>query len=125
MPDTHQQRFALQQEGKGLYLIAWNGEVPVGYVFLHFRNPPYHGSYRHYPECAYVEGLTTWPDYQRQGIATSLMEAAENHARGSGVPSLGISVGKHNAAARAFYRKIGYCITSVPFYRVSWTYLCK
>jgi GNAT superfamily N-acetyltransferase len=79
--NVHRQRFKLQQEGKGLYLLAWQEQLPVGYVLLHFRHPAYHASCQHYPECAYVEALTTHPDKQRQGVAASLMQITEAYAR--------------------------------------------
>ena len=84
MPDTHRQRFLLQEKGKGLYLLAWEDQAPTGYVLLHFQHPDHHASYRHYPECAYVEGLTTHPDKQRRGIATSLMKSTESYAKQQG-----------------------------------------
>jgi ribosomal protein S18 acetylase RimI-like enzyme len=125
MPDTHRQRFKLQQEGKGLYLLAWQEQLPVGYVLLHFRHPPYHSSCQHYPECAYVEALTTRPDKQRQGVATSLMQIAEVYTRQHRAECIGLSVGVDNGPAQALYRKLAYQPTELPPYSVTWNYLDK
>jgi ribosomal protein S18 acetylase RimI-like enzyme len=125
MPDTHRQRFKLQQEGKGFYLLAWQEQLPVGHVLFHFRDPVYHSSRQHYPECAYVEALTTRPDKQRQGVATSLMQIAEFHARQHQAESIGLSVGIDNPPAQALYRKMGYQPTDIPPYTVTWNYLDK
>jgi ribosomal protein S18 acetylase RimI-like enzyme len=125
MPDTHQRRFMLQQEGKGLYVVAWQESLPVGYVLLHFRHPAHHASWKYYPECAYAEGLSTHPDKQRQGIAMSLMQSTEAYAKRNQVESIGLSVGTDNLSAQALYRKIAYQPTDIPSYVVTWNYLDK
>jgi ribosomal protein S18 acetylase RimI-like enzyme len=125
MPDTHRQRFKLQQEGKGLYLLAWQEGLPVGYVLLHFRHPGYHASCQHYSECAYIEALTTRPDKQRQGVAASLMKIIDAYAKQHRAESIGLSVGVDNAPAQALYRKMAYKPTDNPPYSVTWNYLDK
>jgi ribosomal protein S18 acetylase RimI-like enzyme len=125
MPDTHRRRFLLQAQGKGLYLLAWEDQVPIGYVLLHFQHPGHHASYRHYPECAYVEGLATHPDKQRRGIATSLMKSTEYYARQHGAENIGLSVGMDNAPAQDLYRKMAYQPTNILPYQVTWKYLDK
>lgn len=124
MPDTHQRRFMLQQEGKGLYVVAWQESLPVGYVLLHLRHPAHHASWQYYPECAYAEGLATHPDKQRQGIAISLMRSTEAYAKRQ-AENIGLSVGIDNLPAQALYRKLAYQPTDIPFYLVTWNYLDK
>lgn len=51
------------------------------------------------------------------------MERAESLARSGGVPTIGLSVGVDNAAARNLYRKLGYLPSDAPDYPVTWTYL--
>ncbi len=123
IPDMHQQRFKVQMDGEGLYLAAWRDGVPVGYVLLHFKHPPHHRSYERHPECAYVEALDVRAQDRRRGIAFALMERAESLARSGGVPTIGLSVGVDNAAARNLYRKLGYLPSDAPDYPVTWTYL--
>ena len=125
MPDTHRRRFMLQLEGKGLYMVAWQESLPVGYVLLHFQHPAHHAHWQYYPECAYAEGLATHPDKQRQGIAISLMQSTEAYARRHQAESIGLSVGTDNLPAQALYRKIGYQPTDIPSYLVMWNYLDK
>ncbi len=50
MPAMHEDRFKVQREGAGLYLAAWSDGIPVGYVLLHFRRPPHHGSQARYAD---------------------------------------------------------------------------
>jgi len=123
IPDMHQQRFAVQRAGEGLYLAAWRGGEPVGYVLLHFKHPHHHASYAHYPDAAYVEALDVPAEHRRQGIAIALMEEAERLARSHGADLVGLSVGTGNAPARALYQKLGYRPSDIPDYYVSWTYL--
>jgi ribosomal protein S18 acetylase RimI-like enzyme len=125
MPDTHQRRFMLQQEGKGLYVVAWQDSLPVGYVLLHFQHPAHHASWQYYPECAYAEGLATRPDKLRQGIAVSLMQSTEAYAKRHQAESIGLSVGIDNLPAQALYRKMAYQPTDIPSYLVTWNYLDK
>src|SRR6201999_3280666 len=77
IPDMHHQRFAVQADGNGLYLAAWRDGLPVGNVLLHFRHPPHHASYAHYPECAYVEALDVPSEHRRQGLGMALVREAE------------------------------------------------
>jgi ribosomal protein S18 acetylase RimI-like enzyme len=125
MPDTHQRRFMLQREGKGLYVVAWQDSLPVGYVLLHFQHPAHHASWQYYTECAYAEGLATRPDKLRQGIAVSLMQSTEAYAKRHQAESIGLSVGIDNLPAQALYRKIAYQPTDIPSYLVTWNYLDK
>lgn len=123
MPDTHRQRLILQQKGKGLYLVAWQEQLLVGHVFVHFLHPVYHASWEHYPDCVYVEALTTLPDKQRRGIATSLMRSAEVYAKQHQAKRIGLSVGIDNGPAEALYRKLAYQPPGIPPYSVTWRYL--
>jgi ribosomal protein S18 acetylase RimI-like enzyme len=125
IPGAHQQRLLLQQKGKGLYLVAWENRLPVGFVLLHFRHPVHHASHQHYPECAYVEGLNIDAGKQRQGIALALMHSAESCAKEHQAKSIGLSVGIDNAPAQALYRKMGYQHADIPHYQVTWNYLDK
>ena len=123
IPRMHHERFAVQAEGRGQYLLAWRGGAPVGNVLLHFRHPPHHGSHASYPDCAYVEALDVLAGERRQGFARALMRAAEAAATANGATQVGLSVGVDNAPARALYRQLGYQPTALPDYFVSWTYL--
>jgi ribosomal protein S18 acetylase RimI-like enzyme len=119
----HQQRYAVQTGGQGLYLAAWRDGAPVGNVLLHFMHPPHHASHARYPEAAYVEALDVPQQHRRGGIALALMTALEQEARARGATLLGLSVGAENGPARALYRKLGYQPSELPDYWVSWAYI--
>jgi GNAT superfamily N-acetyltransferase len=130
----------IRRDGRALYLTI-NGErrlrvqgvhkptlyrwVPAPGRYIIVPHPAHHGSWQHYPECAYAEGLATHPDKQRQGIAISLMQSTEAYARRHQAESIGLSVGTDNLPAQALYRKIAYQPTDIPSYLVTWNYLDK
>lgn len=123
MPETHRVRLRWQQEGQGVYLLAWQDDRPAGHLFLHFQRPLEHASLWSLPESAYVEALATSIDRQRQGIATALMWNAEDFARQHGAQNIGLSVGVDNIPAQALYRKLGYQPSGIPAYCVTWEYV--
>jgi ribosomal protein S18 acetylase RimI-like enzyme len=58
----------------------------------------------------WVNKVAADPDHQRQGIASHLMEAAEQGLARLGCPKLNIQVRAGNAFAIKFYESIGYAI---------------
>jgi len=52
--------------------------------------------------------LAVQPDQRRRGIARALVAGAEQHARDRGATYAVLEVRAANAAARAFYRTLGY-----------------
>ena len=122
IPRMHHERFAVQADGRGKYLVAWRDGAPVGNVLLHFRHPPHHASFQRFGDCAYIEALDVRADGRRQGFGLALMLAAEAAAKARGAAQVGLSVGVDNAPARALYRQLGYHPTDIDDYFVSWTY---
>ena len=56
-----------------------------------------------------IWGMYVAPDYQGQGIAKRLLEAAIAHARGTpGLEQLRLIVGEANAGARRLYESLGF-----------------
>jgi len=56
----------------------------------------------------WVNYLAVTPAQQRKGLGRALMQAAEAGLLAQGCPKLNIQVRSANAAALAFYRKLGY-----------------
>ena len=57
---------------------------------------------------AWVYYLAVDPAEQRSGIGRALMAACEQWARDRGIPKLQLMVRSDNAAAKAFYDRLGY-----------------
>jgi RimJ/RimL family protein N-acetyltransferase len=55
-----------------------------------------------------IMGLAVAPDARRQGVASTLLAAAERHARDRGVHKLSLRVLGTNAAAQRLYERVGF-----------------
>ena len=103
----HLHRFRHQQEGLGTYLIAWEGDVPVGWVYVRSTrqaSPRARGG-------AEVIDLQVAERYRRRGHGRALLDAAEQTALADGCTTIGLSVtvdNPHNDLARAMYLRSGY-----------------
>jgi ribosomal protein S18 acetylase RimI-like enzyme len=94
------------EQGDGLYLVAWQGDEPIGHVYLAFADP------------AELQDVAVRKEHRRRGVASTLAEAAGREAAARGVDRLRIVVSIDDKAAQALYRKCGYLETSIPPTRV-------
>jgi ribosomal protein S18 acetylase RimI-like enzyme len=58
----------------------------------------------------WVHKLAVFPEFQRHGIASRLMNAAEEALRSMGCPKVNLQVRSSNAAVVNFYERAGYSI---------------
>jgi GNAT superfamily N-acetyltransferase len=93
------------------YLIAWDGEQPVGHAHLAWA-----GTHLGLPE---IQDVFVLPAARRRGVASALTAAAEQRARAAGWDSISLSVGEANLAARTVYEKLGYADAGVSPVHVS------
>jgi [ribosomal protein S18]-alanine N-acetyltransferase len=94
----------------GEYLIAWEGEDPIGHAHIEWGvNPPE------------LQDVFVLDSHRRRGVATRLTEAAEERVRTRGGAVLSLTVGEGNPAAQALYRRLGYVRTAEPPRRVRGT----
>jgi [ribosomal protein S18]-alanine N-acetyltransferase len=105
-------RLPVSRLGKpgGVYLVAWQGEEPVGHAHLDRRADP--------PE---LQDVYVVEPFRRRGVATALTAAAERAAAADGNAELSLSVSERNAAAIALYERLGYRRTDAPPERVHGT----
>jgi GNAT superfamily N-acetyltransferase len=96
-------------QGNGYYLVAWQGEDPIGHVHLALTEPPE------------LQDVLVREAHRRQGVATALTEAAEQEVRRLGFDRLRLTVSVDNAPAQAVYRQCGYLDTGLPPHRVKGT----
>ncbi len=83
------------------YLIAWEGEQPVGHAHIAWS-----GTHLGLPE---IQDVYVSPEYRRRGAATLLTEAAEDEARARGSDRISLSVSQDgNPTARKLYEGLGY-----------------
>jgi ribosomal protein S18 acetylase RimI-like enzyme len=86
-------------QGDGAYLVAWDGQVPLGHAHLTDGRPP---------ELQDVEVRT---EHRRRGVATQLVEAAAATCAARGDVALRIEVSVDNPGARALYEGLGFSDT--------------
>src|SRR3954467_7804145 len=80
-------------QGDGRYVVAWEGDDPIGHAYLALTDPPQ------------LQDVEVLPAYRRRGVASALAEAVERHAAVRGFERLRVEVSVDNAAAQAMYRK--------------------
>ena len=111
-------RLPLHRLGQpGTYLVAWDGEEPVGHAFLAWS-----GTKLGVPE---LQDVWVKPERRRSSVATALTLAAEEETRRQGMDRISLSVGIANEAARALYEQLGYEPAGAEPERVAGTILLR
>ncbi len=95
-PDVIRRKLTVQRE---LFFVCLSGGHLVGTVLAGFDG--FRG---------WVNKVAADPEYQRQGIASRLMKAAEEGLAHVGCPKLNIQVRSENSSAVEFYKDAGYTI---------------
>jgi len=119
----HHRRSAVQQQGEGVYLIAWHGDEPVGHFLLRWDGPADDPT-GHYPQLTpYLESGGTKPALQSRGVGTRMVREAERLASDKGYGQIGLAVGStDNPKARRLYEQLGYHDWGKGEFTVSWDY---
>jgi GNAT superfamily N-acetyltransferase len=105
----HARRFARQEAGESTYLVARLDGRPVGHAEVRWRGCADARVRAARPGCPEINALAVWPERLRsRGIGTSLIRAAEQHARERGHTAVGLGVAADNPRAAALYARLGY-----------------
>jgi len=86
----------------GVYLVAWDGDEPLGHARLAFKDPPE------------LQDVEVRAEHRRRGVGSTLTRAAEDEARRRGHERLRLTVSDANDAAQALYRRLGYVDSDIP-----------
>ena len=106
--ETHRRRFALQESGKLIFLVAWWGNLPVAQALLNWQGGDASGvppQIRPWPE---VSSLFVSSSYRRLGIASLLLDASEQIAFQHGYDNIGLCVYVDNQPALNLYERREY-----------------
>jgi N-acetylglutamate synthase-like GNAT family acetyltransferase len=91
--------------GKGTFLIADDGGVVIGCVYLELRG-----------DRAYLGLLSVDPQRQKGGLGSTLMTASERHCADAGCQFLDLQIVNLRTENHAFYTRRGYVETgTAPF----------
>jgi ribosomal protein S18 acetylase RimI-like enzyme len=96
-------------QGDGFYLVAWDGDEPLGHVYLALTDP------------AELHDVSVRSGHRRRGVASALIAAAEREVCARGRDRLRIAVSVDNEPAQALYRACGYIDSGLPPARVKGT----
>lgn len=96
-------------QGDGFYLVAWNGDEPLGHAYLTLTDPPE------------LQDVAVCEQHRRRRVATALTDAAERESTTRGFDRSQVTVSVENAPARALYRSCGYDNVGIPPKRVRGT----
>ena len=88
------------------YLVAWEGDEPVGHAHLALSDPPE------------LQDVLVLPAHRRRGVATALTRAAEREVAARGHTVLTLTVSAEAEPAQALYRSLGYRDSGLPPRRV-------
>lgn len=122
-PRKHIERFISQENGDALYLVAWDGKLPVGHLLLKWRGTADEPVASEIKDCPDLEDLFVCPDYRSSGIGTRLLECAEHAAAKRGDTRIGLGVSVDNPRARSLYERLGYIDTGLDEYEAGGVYI--
>jgi GNAT superfamily N-acetyltransferase len=111
--DDHLPLDRLDQPG-GEWLVAWDGEEPVGHAHVDWRPSP--------PQ---LQNVFVTESHRRRGVASKLSIAAEELVRSRRHGMIALDVDVENTAARSLYDKLGYRPAGTPPRRVHGTILLR
>lgn len=100
-------------QGDGFYLVAWEGDEPMGHLHLALTDPPE------------LQDVSVRPEHRRRGVASILTAAAEDEARRRGFDRIRVTVGHDNEPAQNLYRHRGYGECGEPRRRVQGTVVIR
>ena len=100
--------FEEMQQGRRILLVATAGGAIVGQVFIQLWSAE--TQYADGISRGYLYALRVRPGWQKQGLGTQLIAAAEEALRARGYRTAVIAAGKDNSGALRLYERLGYGI---------------
>ena len=122
----HHQRHDVQKSGNGVYLIAWYNAKPIGHFLLEWAGPGEDPSGGYPYPTPYLGAGETLTEYRRKGVATQLIQKAEELVKEKGFLRIGLAVGStDNPDAKRLYEKLNYIDWGKGEFEASWEYKSK
>jgi len=102
------ERLGRQSAGRGLLLVAWLGDEPVGHGYLSFEPADEPQLGEHLPGVPLLSHLEVVERHRDRGLGTAMVAAVERQVRQRGHGRVALGVAPTNAAAKRFYRRLGF-----------------
>jgi GNAT superfamily N-acetyltransferase len=105
----HGERYARQQKGEVVYLVAFCEGQPVGHALLKWHGSQDTHVVNHLKfACPDIEDVFVLAELRSQGIGSQLLSFAEQLVIDHGYAHMGLSVAETNESARCLYERLGY-----------------
>ncbi|MGN0778983.1 MAG: aminoglycoside 6'-N-acetyltransferase [Aristaeellaceae bacterium] len=97
---------ALTASPEAACFLAYDGDIPIGFAQCQLRHDYVEGTST--SPVGFLEGLWVEASHQRQGVATDLVHACEDWARGMGCSEFGSDCELGNDVSLAFHLAAGF-----------------
>ena len=111
--EVHEAHFAAQQTGHSTFLVAWEADEAAGYCTVQWGGCVGPNARGGFPNAVEINHLQVRPAWQRRGVGSQLIAAAEALLQDRGIPIAALGVGDDNPGAARLYARLGYRPTDV------------
>lgn len=111
--DVHHAHFVHQSAGHTTYLIAWDGDQPLGELVIQWTGCVAPNAAYTYPRAIEINHLHVRKEHRGRGVGTQLMAEAEALITRRGDHQSAVSVDGTNVRAARLYLRLGYARTGI------------
>ena len=122
----HRSYADMQSRDEGVYLIAWDEDVPIAHLFIRWTdNTEVPRIVDRYPQaaqfadCPEICELYVVAERRSQGIGTQLLRRALQMARERGASQVTMCVDMDNPRARSLYERLGFVESGIGTFTTS------
>ena len=111
--DVHRFHVGRTADGSTTYLVAWDGDEPLGVGVLNWTGPVGARARAAHPDVVKLNHLQVRAGSRGRGVGSALIGAAEQAVRDRGLDRLAVGIADDNPDAERLYRRLGYAATGV------------
>lgn len=117
---AHRDRYLGQLAGDRLFLVACDAERLIGTLVIRWAGQQREPMRSQLKDCPNISNVWVDPVYRRQGIATALLDHAEDAIKAKGYAQVGLGVAVDNAPALQLYHRHHYAEAGLDSYLMEW-----
>lgn len=119
---VHEAHTARAASGRACYLVAWDGEEPLGSGLVRWSGPVGEHAAAAFPSAVEICHLQVREGARGRGIGTAIVHRAEVLVADAGAATVVVGVAVDNPGAERLYARLGYRRTGVEdVSRYAWT----